>query len=113
MHLTSYVKNPVDHYTDNGREYFTVQTIGPLKSAFLGRGIVYSWVDQVGENATMNSQFEMREMTPVRQVVEESSRITVELDAKSRFPGSGIISSTGEGYAIGLLSSSSPPRVQT
>ena len=102
MHLTSYVKNPVDHYTDNGREYFTVQTIGPLKSAFLGRGIVYSWVDQVGENATMNSQFEMREITSVRHVVDESSKITVELDAKSRFPCSGIISSTGEGYAIGL-----------
>ena len=102
MRLTSYVKNPIVHYADNGREYFTVHTIGPLKSAFTGRGIIYSWVDQVGENSTMNSQFEMREMTPVRHVVDESSKITIELDAKSRFPGSGIVSSTGEGYAIGL-----------
>src|SRR5207245_6065890 len=102
MHLTSYVKNPVDHYTDNGREYFTVQTIGPLKGAFLGRGIIYSWVDQVGENATMNSQFEMREITSVRQVVDESSKITVELEAKYKFISSGIISSTSEAYAIGM-----------
>jgi len=101
MHLTSYVKNPVDHFTDNGREYFTVQAIGPLKGVFLGRGIVYSWVEQVGENATMNSQFEMREMTPARHVV-ESRKIKVELDAQSRFPCSGMISSTGEGYSIGL-----------
>jgi hypothetical protein len=50
----------------------------------------------------MNSQFELREMAPARHVVDESGKTTVELDAKSRFPCSGMISSTGEGYAIGL-----------
>jgi len=100
MHLTSYIKNPVDRHTDNGREYFTVAGTGSLRGVLVGRGILYSWIQGVSEDAVLNCQFALSQMTPAQYTANESGEISIELEAQSRFPCSGIITSTGEGYII-------------
>src|SRR6266496_4498186 len=113
MHLTSYIKNPVDHYTDNGREYFTVAGIGSLRGVLVGRGILYSWIQGLYDDAVLNCQFVLSQMTPAQYSAVESGDISIELEARSRFPCSGIITSTGEGYIISPAFKLDPVKGQT
>jgi len=66
----------------------------------MGRGSLYSWIQGVGEDACSNFQFGFSQTTPAQYSADESGAISVELEAQSRFPCSGIITSTGEGYTI-------------
>jgi len=100
MRLISYVKNPVDHRLSNGREYFTFSGIGSLRGVLKGRGILYSWIQGVGEDAFPNNQFVLSQTTPAQYTAIESGEISIELEAQYRFPCSGIITSTMEGYII-------------
>ena len=99
MRLISYVKNPVDHHLSDGREYFTVSGIGSLRGVSKGRGILYSWIP-VSEDAVPNNQFVLSQMTAAQYSADESGEISIELEAQSRLPCSGIITSTAEGYVI-------------
>ena len=101
MRLVSYVKNPIGYHASDGREHITVDAVGRLKAAFKGRGILYSWIQGVGRYAALNCQFDLQQMTQAEYFSDEPGRISVELDAQSRSPCSGIRTSTGEGYVIG------------
>jgi hypothetical protein len=101
MHLTSYVKNSVSSHTSDGRDYLTVQDVGMLKGAYLGRGMIYSRTARLERGAWIGSDFDMSQVNPTTYVAGESGSITLEREPRSEFPCSGIISSTGEGYVIG------------
>jgi hypothetical protein len=113
MHLTSYVKNLVSSSTSNGRDYFTVQAIGMLKGAYQGRGIIYSRMGRLEGDAWIGADFDLSQVSPATYVADESGSITVEREAQSRFPCSGIITSTGEGYVIGPAYELDPVRGQS
>src|SRR2546428_1801546 len=113
MHLTSYVKNSVSCSTSNGRNYCTVQEIGMLKGAYQGRGIIYSRMGRSEGDVRIGSDFDMSQATPTTYVADESGSITVEREAQSRFPCSGIITSTGEGYVIGPVFELDPVKGQS
>jgi len=100
MQLVSYVNNPVGYRQSDGREYITIDAVGGLKAAFKGRGILYSWVQGVGRQATLNCQFASLQMTQVEYFTDEPGRISLELEAQPRTPCSGIRTSTCEGYII-------------
>jgi len=100
MRLVSYVKNPIGYRQSDGREYITVDVVGGLKTAFKGRGILYSWVQGPGRHAFLNCQFSLQQMTQVEYFSDEPGRISLELEAQPRSPCSGIRTSTGEGYMI-------------
>jgi len=112
MRLISYVKSPVDHRLSNGRENFTVSGIGSLRGVLEGRGILYSWIEGVGEAAVPSCQFVLSQTTPAQYTAIESGEISIELEAQSRFPCSGIITSTGEGYIISPAFKLDPVRGQ-
>lgn len=102
MHLTSYIKNQVNRDVSNSREILTVQTVGVLKSAFQGRGIIFTRMQRFQEaEVRVYADFEMSQASPLTYVADESGSITFEREPQFRFPCSGIITSTGEGYAIG------------
>src|SRR6266446_4531488 len=63
-------------------------------------GLVYSWIQGVGEDATQNCQFVLSNSTPVEDTVKELGQITVEFDPRNKFACAGIVISTGEGYLI-------------
>jgi hypothetical protein len=100
MQLVSYVKNPIGYRLSDGREYITVDAVGRLKAAFKGRGILYSWVQGVGRQAALNSQFASTQTTQTEYFSDEQGRLSLELDAQPRTPCSGIRTATGEGYII-------------
>ena len=94
------MKNQVERGQAGGHDRFTVHDIGNLKGAFSGRGLVYSWIQGVGEDATQNCQFVLSNSTPVEDTVKERGQITVEFDPRNKFACAGIVTSTGEGYLI-------------
>jgi len=72
-----------------------------LKGAYQGRGIIYSRMGRLEGDVRIGSDFDMSQVNPATYVSDESGSITVEREAQSEFPCSGIVTSTGEGYVIG------------
>ena len=113
MHLTSYVKNSVSCSTSSGRDYYTIQEIGGLKGAYRGRGIIYSRMGRLEGDVRIGSDFDMSQASPAKYVTDKSGSVSVEREAQSQFPCSGIITSTGEGYVIGPAYELDPVRGQS
>src|SRR5438105_4547166 len=101
MRLVSYVKNPIRYGMSDGRAHITVDAVGKLKAALKGKGVVYSWFQEVGRSAALNCPFELQQMTQAEYLSEEQRRTSIALDAQPRSSCSGIRTSTGEGYIIG------------
>lgn len=113
MHLTSYIKNPVSLDVSNGRERFMVEDLGALRGAYEGRGMIYTGMQRFEGDVRIYADFEMSQVGPARYVADESGGITVEREAQSGFPCSGMVTSTGEGYAIGPALQLDPAKGQS
>ena len=100
MRLVSYARNHVDSVTVNDRHYLVVQGLGSLKTAFKGIGILYSQIQRYAEDTRFRCQFLLKETTQAECSIDDSGRISIELDAQSRLPCSGFVASTGEGYIV-------------
>lgn len=101
MRLVSYTSNQVDSVTVNGRQYLAVQGLGSLKTAFRGIGILYSEIQRYTKGTRFHCQFLLTEISEAECSVDNSGRISIELDAQSRLPCSGFVASSGEGYIVG------------
>lgn len=94
------MKNPVEHDRPGGHDSFTVHGVENLKGASVGRGLVYSWIQGVGEDATLNCQFALVSPAPAGYTIKGQGQIVVEFDPRNNFPCAGIVTSNGEGYLI-------------
>ena len=83
-----------------------------LKGAYQGRGIIYSRMGRLEGDVRIGSDFDMSQVNPATYVSDESGSITMEREAQSEFPCSGIVTSTGEGYVIGLAFELDPVKGQ-
>ena len=101
MRLISYASNPIDRYAVNGREYLTVRGVGGLKAAFKGMGILYSQIQRFTKDIRFRCQFLLNQPSQAECSMDDSGKISIELDAQSRLPCSGFVTSTGEGYIFG------------
>ena len=63
-------------------------------------GLVYSWIQGVGEDAIPNCQFVLSHRAPTEYTTGEQRQVTVEFDPLNKFPCVGIVTSNGEGYLI-------------
>lgn len=101
MRLISYARNRIDSVTVSGRQYLAVQGLSSMKAAFKGSGILYSQIQRHTEDTRFRCQFLLKETTQAEYSIDDSGRISIELDDQSRLPCSGFVASTGEGYIVG------------
>lgn len=101
MRLISYASNPIYSYVANGREYLTIRGVGGLKEASKGTGILYSQIQRYAEDTRFRCQLLLKQPSQAECSIDDSGRISIELDAQSRLPCSGFVASTGEGYIVG------------
>lgn len=101
MRLVNYASNQVDSVTVDGRQYLSVQGVGKLKAAFRGIGILYSEIQRYTKGTRFHCQFLLNETSQAECAIDDSGRISIELDAQSRLPCSGLVASSGEGYIVG------------
>lgn len=101
MRLVSYASNQVDSVTVNGRQYLGIQGLGSLKAAFKGTGILYSEIQRYTEGTRFHCQFLLSEASPAEYSLDDSGRVSIDLNAQSRLPCSGFVASSGEGYIVG------------
>ena len=99
MRLISYVKNPIEYLDSNDRELLGLGGIDRLKMLSKGRGVLYSWVPR-GKGARWSCQFDLFDSVAMEYAIDEFHRMSLDLDAGFKFPCSGVISWTAEGYII-------------
>jgi hypothetical protein len=97
--LLSYVKNRIELEQSEGRDVFTVSDIGSLKRALCGRGVLYSWA-QPGEEAALRCQFSLSNSILANVEGNDLEGVRVPFEARWRFPCSGIITRTLEGFIV-------------
>ncbi|HZY47515.1 MAG TPA: hypothetical protein VFE96_06925 [Candidatus Bathyarchaeia archaeon] len=100
MKLVSYVSNRVDRGVADRSGYLTVRGVGGLKAALKGVGILYSELQRHTEDVRFRCRFMLKDATLAEYSIDNSGGISVKLDAQSRFPCSGFVASTGEGYIV-------------
>lgn len=99
MRLISYVKNPIEYIDSNDSERVGVEGIDRLKILSKGRGVLYSWIPNI-KGGRWSCQFDLMESTAVEYSLDEFHRISLALEPGFKFPCSGVISWTAEGYII-------------
>lgn len=97
--LISYVKSQVELDQLDGRELFKIFGTGGLRRAVCGRGVLYSWVEGA-DPPGLSCQFVMTDSTPAVYDGGEPDPVSVAIDASSKFPCSGIITRTLEGFIM-------------
>ncbi len=98
--VISHVKNPVRWDPSETRDSFTVYGLGRIQGVFKGLGLLYFWIQRGAETASWGSQFALLQSTPAEYSMIEPEEATVILDARAKFPCSGVITGTQEGYII-------------
>jgi hypothetical protein len=93
------VKNRVELDQSEGRDVFTISDIGPLKRTSCGRGVLYSWAEP-REDALLRCQFSLSNSILANAEGNDPDCVRVPFDARSRFPCSGVITRTLEGFII-------------
>jgi hypothetical protein len=94
------VKNNVEITQSGDHSYVTVHGIENMKGLFRGRGLVYSWIQGVDETAKSNCEFVLLQPAPVDRIITEVDQVDLEFYPANKFPCSGVVTSTGEGYMI-------------
>lgn len=98
--IINYTKNPVRWDQSPTGESFTVYGLSRVQRASKGLGLLYFWIVRGGENSGFGSQFALLENTPIDYSVTEPNKVAVILKTESKFPCTGIITGTQEGYII-------------
>jgi hypothetical protein len=98
--VISYLKNPISWDQSEARDSITVYGLERIRGVSKGMGILYFWIVPESRTAGWNSQFSLVHGTPAQCSNQGPNQVTLSLDAQARFPCSGLITGTREGYVI-------------
>ena len=97
--LLSYVKNPISWEVSSIGDSISVYGLGQISGVSRGTGLLYFWIERSGIGSWGN-QFVLLDKTPGEYSSPEPNKISLLSDAAARFPCSGIITGTQEGFII-------------
>lgn len=96
--IVNNTKNPVEWNSSPSSDTFTISGVSLIARVSQGSGLVCFWVGN--RNSASGSQFVLTKETQAQYSFPEPDKIVAVLEAEARFPCTGIITGTLEGYII-------------